>query len=268
MSRPDSHPGHVQRSLFAGDFDGTMFLTAEPAPGGIGVNEAYQLAISEVLDDEAAALFMAEGGHNHRDPTEIVSYLRPSLTGFELERAADSVTGHKLDILMDLIGRPMADGVLWPRPTEGFTELWRAIYAAKDVGRLIGTATISAGHTDFQKKTFSVYDLPHPDIFITADVMRQLSLSRPPQDVVKPSPILLRLAQAIWRDQLETLGIPWSENHFVTHYAGDDPIKDAQLAQNSGVSFELITNDSQAAWRRMGAKLHVPKSALIGVERE
>lgn len=231
--------------LFSSDFDGTIALTSEVLPGGTDVNGAYAQAIESELGDEAALAFRGQGGHSHRTPLEIVQAVAPGLSQDRLIRSTDAVTNGKLEILLDQIGKPMADGVLWPRPTDGFTDLWQAINDAQESGVVLPTAIISAGHTAFIEAWFDkCLQLPRPDSLITADVFRGLSLSIAPEAQAKPSPLLMHLAQV-------SLGFDMSTTP-PTIYAGDDPIKDGGFAKNCGVEFILIEKGKERpAWQRV-----------------
>ncbi|HMS50010.1 MAG TPA: hypothetical protein PKA02_01045 [Candidatus Saccharibacteria bacterium] len=59
--------------LGVSDFDGTQARTFERTPDGIGVNEAYRLAIGTVMGERALATYMRNGEHRSRTASEIVA---------------------------------------------------------------------------------------------------------------------------------------------------------------------------------------------------
>jgi hypothetical protein len=257
--------------LAAADFDGTIVLTSELGPGGVGVDEAYEVSVHEHLGNEAARVYITEqNGHQGRAPKEIVKSLRPDASAETLERLTAKVTATKLEILTDLIGKPLEDGTKWPRPTDGLREFWLAVYEEKRSIKTLGTAVISAGHTEFQKRTFDYLDLPYPDIFVSDDVLQALSLSLPLERQVKPSPFMLTMAEDIWRYKLRQSGLKPAAYALHTVYAGNDEIKDAGIAKQAGVSdFELITpTTSREGWYRVGAYLGLGEAALAGIRGE
>jgi hypothetical protein len=194
------------------DFDGTTNDTGEEAPGIKTVNDGYKEGLDVAFGPEAADVFEAQGGHNHRTPPQIVEditvVLRLGLVPADILSKSKQVVDVKQGILFDQIGAPLPDGALWPRTTEGFREYWEAIYVAREHGRLVDTAILSSGHTPFIEKSFDVHGLPQPDMMITEEVINEKGLSESMN-----SKILL---------------------------VGDSSRADGGLATNVGVHFELL----------------------------
>lgn len=234
------------------DYDGTAALTSEIPPGGMDVNGAYAASITDQLGEDSAQAFLDRGGHNHQTPLEIAHYLKPAMGQDELVKLAKAITGGKLDILCDQIGMPLPDGGRWPRPTEGFRELWTEVSESKHG---IGTAVISAGHTDFERTWFDRFNLPQPDCMVTEEVVSGLAINNVPIEMLaKPSPLLAGLARV-------ALESKYSADLGRVVYAGDDPHKDQSFAANTGADFVLIEKDhARTGWTSVGR--------LLGLELE
>lgn len=238
--------------LLAADYDGTIALTGEVPIDGTDVSGAYARAISDRMGEETGQEFVERGGHLHRTPLEIVTDLRPDLRPETARRIALSVTADKLDILQSQIGRPLANGGRWPRPTEGFEELWQRAHAFRSDGGTIATAVISAGHTSFIKKWFEVFDLEDPDCIVSAEVVDNLALNVPLAETVKPAPLPMRIAEAALVSKYEGSGYPLV-------YAGDDLHKDGGLAANTDAHFILIEQATSAQkWQEAATILGLP----------
>lgn len=244
--------------LLACDYDGTQFLTSEPTPSGVSVETAYTLAIGEHLGRAALNAFVDQGGHKHRTVTEIIRSLIPDLDRNRLERFASRITDSKLEILGSCIGEHLPDGTPWPRPTDGFVELWERVDEAKNAGNLVGTAVISAGHTSFEQKTFDMLGLTPPDVYLTDDVIQALALNMPLKDQVKPSPLMLELAQQLflYKIKIANRGLNLSSDTLKTIYVGDDPIKDGGLAEQANVEFVLMDpHHARESWQQVATHL-------------
>lgn len=251
--------------FFTTDYDGTTHLTSELSPDGIGVDEAYKLALAEQLDPEAASRYVLQGGHNHRTPYEIVQAVLPDVDGDELDLLSARVTAAKLEILMSQIGKKLPDGTRWPRTTDGFILFWEQLNRLKARGLPIGTAIISAGHTVFERRTFEMLGLAPPDVFMTNDALRALCLNVPPDEQVKPHPRIMRLTQQILHT---TLNLPTttSPQGISTLHIGDDPVKDGGLAKNSDTNFILLDPEqAQVAWRSAARLLGLGKFIVRAV---
>ena len=61
--------------LLGFDFDGTIAQTFEKSPKGIGVTEAYRLAISDIFGPEVLAIYDTQGGLKNSAPSELIHSL-------------------------------------------------------------------------------------------------------------------------------------------------------------------------------------------------
>lgn len=256
--------------LLASDFDGTKFLTDEPAPSGIGVSQAYELGLDEVFGPHAADAYRAQG-HNSRAPSEIVQACVPDLDEDALDIFTHRVVSAKLRHLLGNIGTPLPDGAIWPRPTAGFLDIWRAVYKARSRGVLIDTADISAGHEEFIKKTYEAWDIPVPDVLVTADTVHQLLLSTALIERVKPAPLPMKIALEKWWGLYELADILEPAAHAALTkrvlYAGDDEHRDGGLARNSAVDFVHVSQGGAAeAWQAVATRLGLGNIALKGIQ--
>lgn len=222
--------------LLVTDFDGTAADTFQPNPKGIGVNEAYQLAVKEIFGETGLSAYNQVGGLGNRAPEELIALiletgeevvllqsaercfdhksktlnrLVPEGKGAPLEwipgdknrlqrTIAELLVLEKLSCLMDEIGTEFLDGRVWPQPCAGFLEFFETVDKLKNSGVNIRLAIVSSGHDEFIKRTFSVWRLNSPDIIVTDDDMRG---RRYPEDVerrVKPSSFLFDLVQSRW----------------------------------------------------------------------
>jgi hypothetical protein len=230
------------------DFDGTTNDTGEEAPGIKTVNDGYKEGLDVAFGPEAADVFEAQGGHNHRTPPQIVEditvVLRLGLVPADILSKSKQVVDVKQGILFDQIGAPLPDGALWPRTTEGFREYWEAIYVAREHGRLVDTAILSSGHTPFIEKSFDVHGLPQPDMMITEEVINEfLFNSIPPEYRGKPAPLPLSISKIAWAAKygkaIHEKGLSESMNSKIL-LVGDSSRADGGLATNVGVHFELL----------------------------
>lgn len=243
-------PSFERPRLLCPDYDGTIALTSETGPGIMSVNDSYAEAIDGLLGKDSAQSFIDSGGHGHRTPAEIISSLidAPQTT---ISNFANEITATKLEILVNQIGRPLPGGETWPRFTEGFYWMWLTL--SDDRSLSVDTAILSAGHTEFIKKTFDNKGMPQPDIIITDDVLTELGYGNlSGEDRAKPNTPMIDLAETIWlgRNKIPT-GIV---NRAVDiMFVGDDPIKDKGLAENAGVAWRLLKpTNSREIWYDVG----------------
>lgn len=253
------HPTHEMRqvvfestNLWVSDFDGTMANTFEPAPSGVDVTEAYIRSIGELYGEAAQERYIAEGGHKNRTPAEIVSGMYPNLGPDELDIETERLVGTKLDILLGQIGDEMHDGARWPRPVDGFLEVWCDVQQARLYShKRIDTAVISAGHQEFILRTFDLWDVPHPDIIVSEETVRSLRLSIPPEETAKPRPFPMQLVEMQWAARHAILKQLDPGDWQRILYTGDDEVKDGGLARNAHVDFVLIDSEAPAqSWRQ------------------
>lgn len=268
-SKHDAPPENLFKSaqLFASDFDGTIALTFESSPRNINVNEAYIIAVESLFGLKALERYINDGGHRNRAPVEIVQFLMEVDNGKDLEEPTELLIQAKLNILIGEIG-PQSDGTIWPQLVPGFLNTWQAIHQARDEGRVLDTAVISAGHTPFIEKTFGVWGIPSPDILVTDDTLRKLKPSRPLQEIVKPSPYLMDIVLKQWCQiyKLGDLATPTMGLASRVLYTGDDLARDGGLAANSGADFVYMDVDNpEHAWQKIAARLGVGPLAVRGM---
>lgn len=263
MARPSAE---LSPSLFASDFDGTKFLTSESADDILSVDDAYAVALDSLLGPNIADKFLEKGGHLHRTPAEIILSLCQDMSANDTEVAANVLTKIKLDVLMDQVGKPLADGALWPRPTDGFTDLWSVLPQSDG---LITTADISAGHAPFIHRVYDQHGLQRPDLVITDEfLVADLDLGdTPPEERAKPAPLLLEVAKSLWLEQLGSKALLLAEDEeLMLHsiiYVGDSKEKDGGLAENCDIEFVLLEPElSVENWAEVGRWLGLGKYCL------
>ncbi len=203
--------------LLVCDFDGTIADTFSPSPNNIGVSEAYRLAVEELFGNEALEKYFSTGGLKNRSPGEVVKNLQDQ--GFGEGVTAEDLVHAKLGHLLQEIGPE------WPKPCRGFVKFYKEIEEMDGVE----VAILSSGHTNFIKKTFSVWGLDPPRIMLTDDDFRGYNPPLPLEKFSKPSPFLIDLLQEEWGG---------CRRHMIMF--GDDPDKDGKLAKNAGIPFGLF----------------------------
>lgn len=262
---PENFP---QAELLVADFDGTTHNTFESPDGGVDVDEAYRIGIVRVFDFDKDALmrYEAGGGHRNRTPAEIVHELAPKSTPEGLQRLTEELVEVKLELLLEQIGKPIDGGERWPRPMPGFIDFWDSVQKARDQGRDITTAIISAGHAPFIDRVFEESGLEEPDIMVTDETIRGLNSPLPPDKLAKPSVMPLSLAKIQWLN-LYGLDIPSEEvdppiGGRITLF-GDSLEKDGGLATNGGVHFVHISPENPAAgYEELSRHLELGQAAL------
>lgn len=213
------------------DFDNTAFLTFTPPEGGIGVSEAYESAIHEVLGGKALASYLNNGGLRNRGPSEVVRELRPLQTAGQIAQLSEQLVAAKLHHLVDQIGTPVG-GSLWPVPCTDFLAFWRCLTESD-----IRTGVISSGHTAFIEQVFQLHGLPLPEVIVSDDDIRQRhSVSL--QWRTKPGTLQFTLARRrLALDYGEGLQSASFHDKRGIIYFGDDAGKDGRLALAAGVRF-------------------------------
>ena len=248
--------------LLGFDFDGTIAQTFEKSPKGIGVTEAYRLAISDIFGPEVLAIYDTQGGLKNSAPSELIHSLMgeggnellvrnaeqffnthkeelinlvPEGKGVPLEwtpAQQEKIMGEllvrqKLHYLMDEIGTQYSDGSCWPRPCKNFAECWQTIQELKRQGIPINTAVISSGHDLFINKVFDIWGLPHPDILVTEDDIRGRTYPKELERRTKPGELQLALAHEEWLRRQHLTGMDFNmgiarETRKGMIYFGDD----------------------------------------------
>jgi len=256
------------------DFDGTVADTFKPGPGGLGVTEAYQNAVSELFGAQGPEVFDRVGGLQNRTPGELIQHMLsegpfdnlvdsarafherhvhrlgncvPAGKGLSLEWDDNAPAGAitellvrlKLSYLMEQVGAQMDNGSCWPQQCSGLASFLDAISWLNrhhDVDILV--AIISSGHEQFIRRTFCSWGLPVPPIMLSDDDLRGMGEIESHRRV-KPSPFLMTLVHKQWARirglRLDQAVTEDMRSHTVM--CGDDWRKDGGLAQNCGVPF-------------------------------
>jgi hypothetical protein len=252
------------RRLFLTDFDNTYALTNQPAPNGINVQTAYELAIERIFGLEGLDQYIAVGGLNNRTPGEIVDQLAPDLDQDARQTKTDDLVEEKLSHLLDQVGRRLTeDGAFWPRLSRNFRQLWMQMVDSPS----LSTGVVTSGHRAFVDKFHDIHALAKPEFMLTDDEMRPMSSTRPIEQCVKPSRLLLEIIHKQWLakyDEPESSRVA-SKPQLV--YAGDDIVKDGKLAENYGVLFRRIDalRTPEHSWHLVADALHlIPKGQSLG----
>jgi FMN phosphatase YigB (HAD superfamily) len=214
------------------DFDQTLANTFEPAPGALGVEVIYEVAIAQLWGQRELAAYQAAG----RSPDQVVAELYPEASDAELVRLTEALIEARLELALVQIGTPLLGGGVWPRPCAGFIPFWERALEYLERGRL-DAGIISSGHTRFIERTFQVWGLKPPPVIVSIDDMRRftrLGVDRRS----KPSPACFALArQRLMRLHGQSFDIRTASVKSGIVYVGDDPEKDGQLARRAGVRF-------------------------------
>lgn len=248
--------------LLATDFDGTVAQTFEKSPSGIGVHEAYDHAIDEVLGPSAVDKYHSDGGLRNRSVVEVVKDLSPESLEFDLDLLVSKLTVSKLAVLMGEIGTRFDDGAIWPRPTNGYLVLLEELLAVKNDGRQIDTMIISSGHEAFIRLVYEKWSVQQPDYVVAQDRLVYLGLG----NEAKPSRKIMDAAIKTWADDYEADAD--NSDHIKSRvvYVGDDDTKDGDMARDSGVEFFHLDKDSSAVvWPKVSTRLGLSGAASRGI---
>lgn len=243
--------------LLAADFDGTVALTFEKSPGGIGVTEACELAIEQIFGAQGLDDYKKSGGLRNRAPVEVIQQLAPDAHGEVLAALVERFIELKLEVLISEIGTRFDDGSMWPRPTEGYMELLQAIEEAQKYGVVIDHLILSSGHEGFIRRTYEKWGVRIPDYLLADETVSRLHRGDSPRPV-KPAPELIVMAHEMWAGSYGIHKPTLSHDTRRMHYVGDDPEKDGLMAWAAGVDFTLQNpGDSLEIWRSVPGKLLV-----------
>ena len=262
--------------LFVSDFDNTVALTFEKSPNGIGVDEAYNMAITEMFGVQALEEYQGRGGLRNRAPIEVVGELAAPANDRELNDLTDELNEKRLGMLMKEIGVRFPDGSMWPRLTKGYVEFYDKMKNGGGSNQHVTDIILSSGHEQFIEKTYEVYGLDRPTHIFAEETARQLAteVSVDIAKLTKPSPILMMVMYNLWRQDhsIPALSIdapiPFDDRDRII-YVGDDPKKDGELAEGSNVRFKLIDRvNSATSWQDVTLRLQLGQTALIGVGSE
>lgn len=260
---PESH-------LLAYDFDNTCFWTI--GTGGPDVDEAYSVAIGEIMGIVAQDDFHESGGLRNRAPVEVVADTlaqspRTVINAYgyatELFHSIDDDPATPCDRYIsrfitrgsftpdEIAVRAITEMLVtrkkqmllplissqWPLPVHGFAEHWQTLQVRQqsvEGWQGVHTAIISSGHTDIIQKVLAINGLPEPDVYVTADEMRHLQNPRP-----KPDPMAIEIARYAWMEAYDVVIDSASVADAKTRqtYTGDDPVKDGEMATKAGIQF-------------------------------
>lgn len=262
--------GFSDSRLLVKDFDGTVALTFEKLPAGIGVNEAYEIAIEGMFGSGALHKYLSEGGLDNRAPIEIVSQLS-SAAGEDLEYLTQQFIDAKLKVLMTQIGNSFPDGSLWPRPSDGYLGLAGLLRKNRENAGKVDDLVLSSGHEPFIYKTYEVWGLEPPKHVIGEDTIRRTLLDTPGISLVKPSAGLMDMARDTWRRGygIDTVPAEASVEKSRMIYVGDDDKKDGLMARRSGVRFCLLEQQaSLRTWNEVAVRLNLGSLMVEGQDED
>jgi len=142
--------------LVALDFDGTAAKTFTDSPHHITVSTAYLSAIEQLFGRQGLEIYIEEGEHRNRAPTEIIRSLLEQGCGNQSPFSSKELTEQLMQLkLASLLGEI---GPQWPQPCEGFLNFWHVLENLRlYYGVSVRTAIISSGHETFIKKTFDAW---------------------------------------------------------------------------------------------------------------
>lgn len=194
------------------DFDGTMARTFDPSPNGIGVQEAYRIALPRLFGGEILSIYDAIGGLNNRAPSGLVDNLiefEPSLRQVAMRRIVEEIpevmelslgrgeialitealVRFKLEILLGEITNS------WPLPCEGFISFINIFEFLSGQGLHLEVGILTAGHHAFIRRVAQSWGIPCPRVMVTDDDTRWLDC---PVDMrVKPAVLLFDMTMTI-----------------------------------------------------------------------
>lgn len=225
------------------DFDRTIADTFTPAPSGVGVKEAYDMAIYDVFGQRGFDAYHEElGGLQGREPKELVLELLKSPRGLKPQRnwSVSQTIEHLVAVKLDCLLAQITPK--WPRLYDGAKDFFEAV---EEKVLPIDLAIISSGHDEFIRWTFEVNKLIAPQNLVTSDTVR--TVTQPERELYKPHPYQLARAHYDW---LKKYGeSPFSQNGLFTErdkgkpqilYVGDDPKIDGELARNARIPFGFV----------------------------
>lgn len=249
--------------VLVSDFDGTIALTSEKSPGGIGVLEVHEMVIDDLFDISVLNKYLTQGGLRNRSPRELVADLIPDADGDGLEVLTTMFVSRKIELLLGEIGTRFADGSVWPRPTAGYFDLRESLDAEKDEIGPVDEIILSAGHEPVIEATYRAWGVDTPNHVIAYETIQRLALSLPPEQLMKPSPLLMSISFEKWRSIYPELPIDdtFEEHRDRMIYVGDDAFRDGEMALNAGVSFVLFDStterSSRKSWGSVAIKLGI-----------
>src|SRR4030042_157189 len=220
------------RYLVAIDYDRTLFNTGARSPRGISLKEGYEYAIEKIFGQGGLDCYRSQGGLCNRAPSEVISSLlaqgkyfadvarqrhvwldsqrrMPSEQNSVSEGVTELLVSFKLQLFLDEISEN------WPEPYSGVADFFQTVTRLREEGGLsVRAGILSSGHTTFIEKTFSLWNIPCPEIMVTDDDLRPLKFPERPEERVKPTPFPFHfLVRERWLNQLNG-GAPISTSQF------------------------------------------------------
>lgn len=238
-----------EAQFFGQDFDGTIADTLKNPAWGYGVEAATNIAIGDTLKVTDIGKLRDQGGLQNRAPLEIIQLLRPKLNPEEQQLLCNKLVEAKLEVLMNQIS------FTWPEPMPGYITFIEILRKKQDAGEPINDIVISSGHKKFITKTFeTTFGIKPPKIILAQEAIQRTATKYGEAMPVKPSPRLMVYAYNRWREQHSLPGLDEINPDDLPRmrYIGDDPIKDGQMAEVSGVQYYQINPDtSKQTWEHL-----------------
>ena len=225
------------------DFSDTTFSMLNP-PSGVGMESAYELAVSRLFGQGSLSTYRACFGLRDRAASEVVSRLTPESSPAEIRRLTKRLVEEKLSHLLDQVG-VTRNGAMWPTPSKGFLPFWHRLSELREAGA-VETAVISAGgHAAFIERVWQVYDLRLPDVIISADDIPTVFRSKDMKSFSMPRPLPLALARQRLAQLNNSVGMnAWSNKGNVV-YCGDNLMRDGGVAAKGAVRHGLFAPDQE-----------------------
>ncbi len=264
------------RYLFLFDFDGTLADTFSPSPNNIGVNEAYEGAITQIFGGRGLDVYREIGGLKNNAPSELIGRMLKQdkslitcaksklLSGkhgsldWNEENPSQTITEFLIQEKLKISLREI--GPSWPEPFNGVVPMLKYIEELNNDGIDIDIGIVTSGHTKFVEKVLQAWGVKGPNICITDDDLRyKYPLQPKPEDerLIKPSQTLFSIARAKWLRQHDiepvntnfdfALGL----REYVVYF-GDDSVKDGEFALNSKLLFGLFDKDGKSKKEEQG----------------
>lgn len=220
----------MNKHLLALDFDGSMARTFDDSPNGMNVNIASRKAILDVFGEKGLNVYDNIGGLKGREPGELVRLVQDSLAETGSRR---DLTSQFIDAKLSYLVPEISDE--WPRLTSGMAELNDSVKRGEIP---VDLAVVSSGHDAFISRILEIHGINA--ILVTSDILRERGV----EERHKPDPYQLEEAQRQWLakrldGELLALGGYVERDFYKANiaYAGDDPIKDGEMAERARVAF-------------------------------
>lgn len=233
--------------LVAADFDNTIALTFKAPPSGVGVAEAYEIAVEETFGTSGLKAYLSQGGLQNRAPIEVVRDLVPDADADETIPMLTQLDTIKLEVLVAQITPS------WPEPTDGYIQFTKALgdINSEAPGR-ITQGVVSSGHNPFIERVYEAWGVETPDFILGQEPIAALASAEGIAMPTKPDRQLMLYAYNLWRTlrQLDPVAEFSQGDKPHMRYVGDDPIKDGKMALDCGIAFHLLEpRRSGSIWR-------------------